>query len=128
MNASEVVKRFWSLMATNDFYSVGEVLSDDFILEWPQSNERIRGRLNFARVNTEYPANGDWRFHINSLVGKDTQVVSDVSVTDGIVIARAITFFTVMNDKISKMVEFWPESYKAHANRAHLVEKMEVGK
>lgn len=38
----DVVDRFWSLMQSNDFKSVGEVLSDDFVLDWPQSNERIR--------------------------------------------------------------------------------------
>ena len=35
-------------MATNDFDCVGEVLSEDFTLEWPQSNERIRGATRFA--------------------------------------------------------------------------------
>lgn len=58
----EVVKKFWELMATNDFHSVGAVLSDDFVLEWPQSNERIRGRRNFALMNEAYP--GAWAMAI----------------------------------------------------------------
>jgi hypothetical protein len=39
LSAVEVVKKFWELMATNDFHSVGSLLSDEFVLEWPQSNE-----------------------------------------------------------------------------------------
>ncbi|MFP3700704.1 nuclear transport factor 2 family protein, partial [Burkholderia sp. SIMBA_013] len=34
--------------------------------------------------------------------------VSDVSVTDGAVNARAISFFTVECGKIARMVEYWP--------------------
>jgi hypothetical protein len=49
MTTVEVVKKFWSLMQTNDFKSVGQVLSDDFVLEWPQSGERIRDRENYRR-------------------------------------------------------------------------------
>jgi hypothetical protein len=45
-------------METNDFYAVAELLHDDYILEWRQSGERIRGRDNFAAINTYYPAEG----------------------------------------------------------------------
>ena len=57
-NAIELVERFWKLMATNNFRSVGSLLSDDFVLEWPQSNERIRGREHFARMNRRQPLLG----------------------------------------------------------------------
>jgi SnoaL-like domain len=120
----DVVKKFWELMATNDFQSVGSVLSDEFVLDWPQSNERIRGRQNFAQMNLEYPAHGRWQFTIHRIVGNDREAVSDVSVTDGVQHARAISFFTVTDDQIIKMVEFWPDPFSAAANRAHLVEKL----
>lgn len=50
--------------------------------------------------------------------------VTDVSVTDGVQSARAISFFTVTNGKITRIVEYWPEPYPAPANRAHLIEIM----
>jgi hypothetical protein len=109
-------------MATNDFQSVAAVLSPEFVLEWPQSRERIRGVQNFARMNQEYPANGPWRFTINRVVGTESEAVSDVTVTDGVQTARAVSFFEVSEGKIARIVEFWPESYPAPANRAHLVE------
>jgi hypothetical protein len=52
------------------------------------------------------------------------EVVSDVTVTDGVQTARAISFFTVAGGKIRRLVEFWPEPYEAPAHRAHLVERM----
>ena len=81
--AIEVAQEFWRLMGTNDFHSVGAVLSSEFVLEWPQTKERIRGAERFARMNMEYPANGPWRFTVNRLVGGESEAVSDVTVTDG---------------------------------------------
>ena len=122
MTTVEVVQKFWSLMQTNDFKSVGQVLSDDFVLEWPQSGERIRGRENYMAMNEEYPTHGQWRFTINRIIGDDVQAVTDVSVTDGVQVARAISFFSIADGKIQKMVEFWPDPFPAEENRKHLVE------
>jgi ketosteroid isomerase-like protein len=119
---AEIVREFWRLMETNDFHAVAAVLASEFVLEWPQSNERIRGAERFARVNREYPAHGRWRFTVNRIVGGEGEAVSDVTVTDGVQTARAISFFTVADDKITHMVEFWPEPYPARPDRAHLVE------
>ena len=123
--AVKIAERFWELMMTNDFRSVGSVLGDEFVLEWPQSKERIRGRDNFVAMNEEYPHHGRWEFTINRIVGNDDEAVSDVFVTDGVQKARAISFFSVRDGRIVKMVEFWPDDYPAPENRKHLVEKMD---
>jgi hypothetical protein len=124
-NAVAIVEKYWDLMMTNDFRSVGSLLSDDFLLDWPQSHERIRGRDNLASMNEEYPAQGRWEFTVNRIVGNDTEAVSDVSLTDGVQKARVISFFIVSEKKIVRMVEFWPDDYAAPENRKHLVEKMD---
>lgn len=93
-------------------------------MEWPQSQERIRGAERFARMNHEYPAQGRWQFTLNHVVDGEHEVVSDVTVTDGVQIARAISFFEVVQGRITRLVEFWPESYPAPAHRAYLVERM----
>jgi ketosteroid isomerase-like protein len=125
MNAVSLVEQYWQLMTSNDFRSVGSVLSDDFVLDWPQSNERIRGRDNYATMNEEYPAHGRWQFTVNRIVGNDSEAVSDVAVTDGVQHARAITFFSIRDQRIVKIVEFWPEPFPARDDRKHLVEKID---
>jgi len=124
LNTTETVKRFWELMASNDFRSVGEVLSDDFVLDWPQSGERIRGRDNYAAMNREYPAHGPWTFTINRLLEDGDQAVSDVTVSDGVQVARAISFFEITEGKIVRMVEYWPDPFDALDARKHLVESV----
>jgi len=107
--AEDTVREFWRLMATNDFYAVKAVLADNFTLDWPQTNEHIPSPENFCALNTAYPAAGPWRFTLNRLVASETEAVTDVSITDGLTQARAITFFTVHDAKIQKITEYWPE-------------------
>ena len=122
MTPKEVVQNYWLAMQTNDFTKASEWLSEDYELTWPMSGERIIGRDNFVAVNSYYPANGEWHFVINSLLADGEEVVSDVSITDGIVKARAITYSTVKNNQIVKQLEFWPDPYEAPAWRKKWVE------
>ena len=120
--SGEIVREFWRLMATNDFHSVLAVLAPDFVLEWPQSNERIRGGERFAQMNAEYPAHGRWQFTLKRFVEGGNEVVTEVAITDGVQSATAISFFTVEKGRVSRLVEYWPEPYAAPSSRAHLVE------
>ena len=120
--SASVVREFWRLMATNDFHSVKAVLADDFVLDWPQSGERIVGPENFAVVNAEYPTEGVWSFAIRRLVAQGPEVVTHVEVTDGKQSGEAISFFHLSGGKIQSIVEYWPDPFEPAANRKHLVE------
>ena len=124
-HAVTVVREFWQLMATNDFSSVGAMLADDFVLEWPQSRERIRGNERFAQMNFEYPANGSWCFSVCRIIGNAKEASSEVVITDGSQQATAISFFSVVAGKIIRIVEYWPEPYPAPVNRNPLAEPMQ---
>jgi len=122
LSAESVVREFWRLMATNEFHSVGRVLAPGFVMEWPQTNERIRGAENYARMNAEYPTTGRWQFRINRLVASSFEVVTHVSISDGTQSAEAVSFFTVDSGTITRLVEYWPEPYAPPQNRGHLIE------
>lgn len=119
----QIVENFWAAMQTNDFKAAGEFLHDDYVLEWPQSGERIRGRANFVAVNENYPAHGRWEFTIRRILAEGNEVVSDVEVTDGVIAGRAITFSTIRDGKILQQTEYWPDPFEAAAWRAQWVEK-----
>ena len=121
MNSKEVVLAFWDAMKTNDFAKASKWLSPDFEGFWPQSGELIVGRENFAAINANYPTQGVWQFDVHSVVCEDAMVVTDVSITDGVQKARAITFHTVENGLIIKQKEFWPDHMQAQAWRAKWV-------
>ena len=122
-NTRQVVEAFWAAMQANDFKAAGEFLHDDYVLEWPQSAERIRGRANFVAINQNYPAHGRWQFTVHRILAEGDEVVSDVDVTDGVITSRVITFSTIRDGKIVQQIEFWPDPFEPPAWRAEWIEK-----
>ena len=120
----QIVEGFWAAMQTNDFKAAGEWLHDDYVLEWPQSGERIRGRANFVAVNEHYPAHGRWEITVHRIISEGDEVGSDVSVTDGEITGRAITFSTIRDGRIVHQTEFWPDPFEPAPWRAGWVEKI----
>ena len=57
-----------------------------------------------------------------ALTARGLRVVTQVGVTDGAQSAEAISFFTVAGDKITRLVEYWPEPFSPAENRRHLTE------
>lgn len=125
MIEKDIVLNFWKAMASNDFYAAAELLAPDCEVVWPLTKEVIRGRKNFAQLNSAYPAEGEWTFTIERIVSDGEQVVTDVIVSDGVRSDRAITFHTVRDGLIRKQVEYWPEEYAAADWRAKWVERAE---
>lgn len=122
MTAKEVVLSFWKAMESNNFSEAAAYLSQEFENYSPQSSEIIHGRDNFVAINSNYPAFGEWRFSVNSIVAEGNVVVTDVSISDGQMNFKAITFHTVEDGLISKQVEYWPDDYPAPQWRRQWVE------
>ena len=122
--SKQIVEGFWAAMQTNDFKAVGEWLHEDYLLEWPQSGERIHGRANFVAINEKYPAHGRWEFTVHRILAEGDEVVSDVEATDGAITGRAITFSTIRDGKIVHQIEFWPDPFEPPAWRTQWVDKI----
>ncbi len=120
----QLVERYWQTMNSNDFWAVGDLLHDDFVLDYPQSGERIVGREKNARLNTEYPSAGPWSFVVERMIAGDDTAVTDVHVRGAEMRARVISFFEVREGLIWRMTEYWPDPFEAPAERAHLVERV----
>ena len=123
-SSKQIVEQFWTTMGSNDFRAAGELLHDEYVLEWPQSGERIRGRANFVAVNEHYPAAGRWHFTLQRVIAEGDAVVTEITVTDGMIKARAITFSTVREGKIAHQTEYWPDPFEPAAWRTQWVEHM----
>ncbi|MCY1126594.1 nuclear transport factor 2 family protein [Frigidibacter sp. RF13] len=123
MEARATVLAYWDAMRTNDFAAAARWLAEDVVIDWPQSRERVNGRANFAALNHAYPTSGRWTFTLNRIVAEGAEVVTDVTVSDGTVIARAVTFHEVADGLIRQQTEYWPDDYPAPAWRRQWVER-----
>ena len=127
MSADEnraVVQRLWQLFDAFDFAAAADLLADDFVCEWPQSAERIRGAKNYIALNSAYP--GRWRCTVERTVAEGDTVAAEVRLTYGERTERAIGFYELRGGKIARETTYWPEPYAAPASRAQWVEPMEV--
>lgn len=57
------------------------------------------------------------------MVADEHEVVTDVTVTDGVTKARVITFSQVSEDKIKFQTEYWPDPFDAAEWRNQWVEQ-----
>ncbi|MEO7909687.1 MAG: nuclear transport factor 2 family protein [Roseiflexaceae bacterium] len=117
-----VVERLWQLFDARDFEAAGALLHDDFVCEWPQTRERIRGRENYRAMNQNYP--GTWSVSIRRLIAEGDQVASEVVLTYGEEFVLAVSFFELRDGKIVRQVDYWPEPYPAPVGRAQWVDPM----
>ena len=115
MEPSEVVAQLWGRIQARDWDGVGELLADDFVLDWPPELVRIRGRKNYVEFNRSYPEG--WSIEVLRIVADGSTVVSEVRVPhDTLGPFFALSFFEVEDDQITSGREYWAkESYEEPA-------------
>jgi ketosteroid isomerase-like protein len=118
----QLVVELWARMGRFDFVDAGELLHDDYVCDWPQSNERIRGRANFVALNSNYP--GRWAAEVKRVIVQGDQAASEVALTWENQTVVVVSFYEVRDGKIYREVDYWPEPYAAPEWRAQWVEQM----
>lgn len=127
MANDEVVRSLWQSLDKLEFDVAREMLHDDFVCEWPQSRERVRGADTFLDINRHYP--GSRRVYLLKIVASDEEVVTEAEIElttdDGAVRQdRAISFFKLRDGRIVYLREYWPEASAAPDWRSQWVEMM----
>lgn len=108
-------------MQDNDWERAAGHLTEDCVIDWPCTGERIVGREDFAAIQARYPTNtGRWSFDIHRVVVEGETVVSEVTVTDGDQSARLVAFSTVAGGRIAHQTEYWPVPYEPPRGREDL--------
>ena len=116
-----LIERFWQAFDRLDFEAAAALLHENYLAEWPQSGERIRGRENFIAINQRYPFH--WRVSILRMFACEDQVASEVKLEYRDELVFAVSFFTIKDEKILHEVDYWPEPYDPPAWRAQWVER-----
>lgn len=106
MEATEVVRQYWSSVWSRDWHAVGNTLAEDVEIFWPVTREIIRGRDNMVAVNSEHP-NG-WSIDVLNVYDAGEVVVSEVQVPqEDVGIFRVVSIWTVGDGVITSGREYW---------------------
>jgi hypothetical protein len=108
MESDAVVADLWRRIQARDWDGVGELVAEDFVLDWPNALLRIRGRENFVGFNRAYPEG--WSIELLRVVGAGSTAVSEIRVPHPTVGPHyAVSFFEVEAGLIRSGREYWVE-------------------
>jgi ketosteroid isomerase-like protein len=103
---SELVAELWTRIEARDWDAVGDLLAEDFVLEWPHDLIRLRGRAQFVEFNRRYSEG--WSIDVLRIVAEGCTVVSEVRVPHPTVGPHyALSFFEVADGRIASAREYW---------------------
>ncbi|MBA2265003.1 MAG: nuclear transport factor 2 family protein [Chloroflexi bacterium] len=125
--------------ALRDLYASGDVqelarripdmASEDMVQEWPQSEERIRGRDNVMAVNENYPAatGSAPKLTLRRIVRPGEAWVAEATIDygDGTPVSLVSILETGPDGKIARQTDYFASPFEAPEWRRQWVEKME---
>ena len=107
----------------NDLQALDAVFTEDVILEWPQSGERIRGGSDRREIYRRFPS-------LPKVTPQRTTGRGDVWVLEARLDYgdgdpyQAVFIFSMREGKIAKEVAYWSKPFPAPEWRAPWVERM----
>ncbi len=110
VDESLVPVQLWLAFEAREWTRAAALLHDEFVGEWPLTNERFEGRDAFIEINRIYP--GDWHITVERAVAQDETVVTQTRIVTGDVVDIAISFFDLNDGLIVKEVDWWATPYE----------------
>jgi ketosteroid isomerase-like protein len=127
----KTVEQFIEAMAANDIEAQERLLSDDFVEEYPQSGERIRGKDNRRGIIENYPGGTPRETTASSptpwtpeIIGAGDRfaVAGQITYPNGET-WHAVSLIELRDGKINKITDYFGAPFEAPAWRAPYVEK-----
>jgi ketosteroid isomerase-like protein len=120
------IRRHFEALERGDPVAVSELLADDFVQEWPQSGERIRGAQACMAVAQSYPG-GTPRIDVRRVTGEGDHWALEgvVRYPDGSDFHIA-TLLELQGGRITHQTDYFAAPFPAPDWRAHLVERYEA--
>jgi ketosteroid isomerase-like protein len=119
----EVVDRYWRIVGAADWEDATALMHDEFVEEWPQSGERVRGASNWLSMINAHPTppaikavrtwgGGDlWVTHAEFDYARDSQPMQILAVLE------------CRDGKIAHITQVFGAPFEASEWRAEWVER-----
>ena len=116
------LERHWAATDASDFSVEHEIYSEDAVLDYPQSGERIRGRRNIQESRSVQP--NKKRFAVARIIGSgDLWVTEFVLSYDGIP-SYAVSIMEFRGGLVARETQYFADPFDPAPSRAHLVERV----
>ena len=118
----EAAVRLWEALRDRDWDALAALLGEDYVEEWPQSGERIRGPANAIAINRNYP--GLPNATIQRITADGDLVVTEVILDYQGQLYHGVSILEFRDGRIARQTDDFAEPFAAPAWRAQWVERM----
>jgi hypothetical protein len=112
----------WAASDANDSDTEHLIYRDDAVLEYPQSGELTRGRINIQKQRSIQP--NKKRFTIRRIVGSGDLWVTEFILSYDGKPSYTVSIMEFTGDKVARETQYFADPFPAPAWRAYLVERM----
>ena len=121
-NIREALNRHWAASDANDFDVEHDIYREDAVLEYPQSDERIRGRRNIQASRVAQP--NAKRFTVRRIIGTGDLWVTEFILTYDGRPSYSVSVMEFLDGKVVRETQYFGDPFEPGPSRAHLVERM----
>jgi ketosteroid isomerase-like protein len=116
----DALRMHWAASDANDFETEHRIYSDDAVLEYPQSGERIRGRHNIQASRTAQP--NAKRFTVRRVLGGDDLWISELVLTYDGQPFYVVSIMEFEDGKVVRETQYFGDAFEPGPSRAQWVE------
>src|SRR5215475_10052370 len=113
------LERHWNASDAGDFDVEHDIYSEDAVLDYPQSGERIRGRHNIGESRFVQPNRK--RFSVRRIVGGGDLWVTEFTLSYDDIPSYAVSIMEFRDGLVAHETQYFADEFEPAPSRAHLV-------
>jgi hypothetical protein len=114
--------RHWAASDANDFETEHQIYRVDAVLEYPQSGERIRGRINIQLSRTAQPNRK--RFAVRRITGAGNLWVTEYVLTYDGRPSYTVSIMEFSDGMVARETQYFGDPFEPGPSRAQRVERI----
>jgi len=114
----------WQASAAGDINAEHNIYDDDVICDYPQSGERIFGRINLQALRGHHPGKPSG-FRVRRILGKGDIWVTEYTINYQEKLAYTVSIMEFRDDKVIHETQYFADPFEAPAWRSQWVEPID---
>jgi SnoaL-like domain len=122
MTKHQLIETYFQSLNARDWIGFLATLHENVLYEVPQTRERVRGREAYLDFNVTFP--GAWSLEACRVVADELRGAAEVVFRLEGESVPAVVFFEFSDGLISRVTDYWPESYEPPVRVCRFVERI----
>ena len=119
----EALNAHWNASAAGDLIAEHNIYDDDAVCDYPQSGERILGRINLQALRGHHPEKPSG-FDVRRIQGSGDLWITEYTITYEGRAAYTVSIMEFCNGKVVHETQYFSESFEAPGWRSQWVQQI----